>query len=63
VKKESLDKAFTRYKLSDGKETAYGYGWRIGNKDSQSNFETRWQRNCCEKDKVIIILNELKIKG
>ena len=30
VKKESLDKAFTRYKLSDGKETDYGYGWRLG---------------------------------
>ncbi|MGZ8541626.1 MAG: serine hydrolase [Chitinophagaceae bacterium] len=31
VKKESLDKAFTKYKLVDGKETAYGYGWRVGN--------------------------------
>ena len=31
VKKESLDKAFTRYRLADGKQTAYGYGWRIGN--------------------------------
>ena len=30
VKKENLDKAFTRYKLTDGKETAYGYGWRLG---------------------------------
>ncbi|MGZ8558211.1 MAG: serine hydrolase [Chitinophagaceae bacterium] len=30
VKKESLDKAFTRYKLTNGKETAYGYGWRLG---------------------------------
>lgn len=30
VKKESLDRAFTRYKLTDGKETAYGYGWRLG---------------------------------
>ena len=30
VKKENLDKAFTRYKLKDGKETDYGYGWRLG---------------------------------
>jgi hypothetical protein len=30
VKQESLDKAFARYKLTDGKETAYGFGWRIG---------------------------------
>jgi len=29
VKKETLDKAFTRYKLKDGKETDYGYGWRL----------------------------------
>jgi CubicO group peptidase (beta-lactamase class C family) len=31
IKKETLDKAVTRYKLADGKETAYGYGWRLGN--------------------------------
>ncbi len=30
VKKESLDKAFARYKLTDEKETAYGYGWNLG---------------------------------
>jgi CubicO group peptidase (beta-lactamase class C family) len=30
VKKENLDKAFTRYRLTDGKETDYGYGWRLG---------------------------------
>jgi CubicO group peptidase (beta-lactamase class C family) len=30
IKKENLDKAFTRYKLTDGKETSYGYGWRLG---------------------------------
>jgi hypothetical protein len=30
VKKETLDKALTRYILSDGKETNYGYGWRLG---------------------------------
>lgn len=30
VKKETIDKAFTRYKLSDGKETDYGYGWKLG---------------------------------
>ncbi|HLF63978.1 MAG TPA: serine hydrolase [Saprospiraceae bacterium] len=27
VKKESLEKAFTRYILTDGTETDYGYGW------------------------------------
>jgi CubicO group peptidase (beta-lactamase class C family) len=31
VKKESLAKAFTNYKLADGKESNYGYGWRFGN--------------------------------
>lgn len=30
VKKETLDKAFSRYKLTDGTETDYGYGWRLG---------------------------------
>ncbi len=29
VKKETLQKAFTEYKLSDGKGTAYGYGWML----------------------------------
>lgn len=30
VRKETLDKAFTRYKLIDGTPTNYGYGWRMG---------------------------------
>lgn len=30
VKKETLAKAFTRFKLADGTETDYGYGWRLG---------------------------------
>lgn len=30
VKKQTLEKAFTRYKLVNGKETSYGYGWRFG---------------------------------
>jgi CubicO group peptidase (beta-lactamase class C family) len=30
VKKETIDKAVTRYKLTDGKETDYGYGWKLG---------------------------------
>jgi CubicO group peptidase (beta-lactamase class C family) len=29
VTKESLDMAFTNYKLSDGTETDYGYGWNL----------------------------------
>lgn len=31
IKKESLDKAFTNYKLTDGKESNYGFGFRFGN--------------------------------
>jgi CubicO group peptidase (beta-lactamase class C family) len=31
LKKESLEKALTRYKLTDGSTTSYGYGWRLGN--------------------------------
>lgn len=30
IRKETLDKALTRYVLTDGKETNYGYGWRFG---------------------------------
>jgi CubicO group peptidase (beta-lactamase class C family) len=30
IKKESLEKAFTNYKLADGKESNYGFGWRFG---------------------------------
>ncbi|MBK9271083.1 MAG: serine hydrolase [Saprospiraceae bacterium] len=30
VRKETMDKAFNRYKLSDGQEVDYGYGWRLG---------------------------------
>jgi len=30
VKKETLAKAFTRYKLANGEETDYGYGWGLG---------------------------------
>lgn len=30
VKKETIEKAFTKYKLTDGKETDYGYGWKLG---------------------------------
>ena len=29
VKKETLDKAFTEYKLTNGKGTSYGYGWAL----------------------------------
>jgi CubicO group peptidase (beta-lactamase class C family) len=31
VTKSTLEKAFMRYKLSDGKETDYGYGWFFSN--------------------------------
>ena len=30
VKKETLDKAFSRYQLTNGKEADYGYGWFLG---------------------------------
>ena len=31
IKKESLEKAYTDYKLNDGKLINYGYGWMFGN--------------------------------
>lgn len=31
IKRETLEKAFTAYKLSDGTYTTYGYGWIIDN--------------------------------
>ncbi len=39
VKKESLDKAFTAYKLTDGKATTYGYGWAFGNIQGSETIE------------------------
>jgi CubicO group peptidase (beta-lactamase class C family) len=39
VKKESLDKAFTPYVLSDGKKTDYGYGWSLGNIQGNPSIE------------------------
>jgi CubicO group peptidase (beta-lactamase class C family) len=30
IKKETFERAFTRYKLKDGKEADYGYGWKLG---------------------------------
>jgi hypothetical protein len=30
VKKETLDKAYSKYRLTDGKDSNYGYGWRMG---------------------------------
>ena len=35
VKKETLEKALTPYKLSDGTSSAYGYGWFIDRKDGR----------------------------
>ncbi len=39
VKKESLNKAFTRYVLADGKKTDYGYGWSLGNVQQSPSIE------------------------
>ncbi|MES2864024.1 MAG: serine hydrolase [Bacteroidota bacterium] len=39
IKKETLDKAFTKYKLADGKETIYGYGWILGNVQENPTIE------------------------
>ncbi len=30
IKPETLEKAWTDYKLKDGSSTGYGYGWMIG---------------------------------
>lgn len=30
VKKETLEKAYSKYKLTNGSESNYGYGWRFG---------------------------------
>lgn len=39
VKKETLNKAFTKYKLNNGKETQYGYGWFLGNVQGSATIE------------------------
>jgi CubicO group peptidase (beta-lactamase class C family) len=39
VKKESLDKAFTKYKLTNGIETNYGYGWALLNIQGSPTIE------------------------
>ncbi len=39
LKKETLDKAFTPYKLSDGTATHYGYGWFLDNLQGSVTIE------------------------
>ena len=39
VKKENLDKAFTPYKLVDGKGTKYGYGWGMSEVQGSPTLE------------------------
>lgn len=39
VSKESLQKAFTDYKLSDGKPTRYGYGWSFSDVQGSASIE------------------------
>lgn len=43
IKRETLKKAWTRYKLADGTETSYGYGWRMGYiQESRSLWHGGW---------------------
>jgi len=43
IKRETLKKAWTRYKLADGTETRYGYGWRMGYiQESRSLWHGGW---------------------
>ncbi len=39
IKKESLDKAFTAYTLSDGSLSSYGYGWFIRTRNEFKSIE------------------------
>ena len=39
VKKETLEKAFTPFTLSDGKLSMYGYGWIIKNRNNTKSIE------------------------
>jgi CubicO group peptidase (beta-lactamase class C family) len=39
VKRETLDKAWTEYKLSDGKGTHYGYGWFLSQVQGSPSIE------------------------
>lgn len=39
VKKETLDKAFTEYKLASGKGTGYGYGWFLSKLQGSPTIE------------------------
>ncbi len=39
VGKEWLDKAFTPYKLMNGRSTGYGYGWFVGDFDGHRSIE------------------------
>jgi CubicO group peptidase (beta-lactamase class C family) len=39
VKKETLDKALTPYRLSDGEPIEYGYGWIIKNRNGLKSIE------------------------
>ncbi|MDL1892807.1 serine hydrolase [Sphingobacteriales bacterium CHB3] len=38
IRKETLEKALTRYTLADGKKTRYGYGWRFGSIQDSPSF-------------------------
>lgn len=39
IKKETLQKAFTPFKLNDGSFTRYGYGWAFGNLSGSETIE------------------------
>ncbi len=39
IKKETLEKAFTPYRLADGSFTGYGYGWFAKDQDGEKSIE------------------------
>jgi CubicO group peptidase (beta-lactamase class C family) len=45
LKKETLDKAFTPFKLKDGSEINYGYGWYIENSGNLRSIEHSGKMN------------------
>jgi CubicO group peptidase (beta-lactamase class C family) len=45
IRKETLDQAFTAFKLKDGSVTSYGYGWSIPNSNKFTSIEHAGRMN------------------